>query len=307
MRRDVLVVLAVVVTASILFAPCALDDVSSAKEEPDPLPVTTFTVYGYISNISDHDKNVPLGDVSVSLLNKDESLIEETVTSEDGRFEFTYDLNDCDPGYIFFDLPGYTPRALPDSMEFTDDANTVSFDISEITPDEDGKYPLSGDCYSGKAVGMAITNGKLFGTVYGINGNNTFEVEGSTVTAISANGVRYTASTNSSGYFEMTVPYGTYDISATCSGFQSSETIHVSTSEASAITITMQENEFGIEFLGGIDAPHALLAISVALIAIALVISLAIVHRSRTEGSEIVVINDLEPLDDDEDDSIEHP
>lgn len=197
MRRDVLVVLAVVVTASILFAPCALDDVSSAKEEPDPLPVTTFTVYGYISNISDHDKNVPLGDVSVSLLNKDESLIEETVTSEDGRFEFTYDLNDCDPGYIFFDLPGYTPRALPDSMEFTDDANTVSFDISEITPDEDGKYPLSGDCYSGKAVGMAITNGKLFGTVYGINGNNTFEVEGSTVTAISANGVRYTASTNS--------------------------------------------------------------------------------------------------------------
>lgn len=312
MRRDVLATFALILAVGVLLAPAIMGDSQAAKGDettPDPPETTVFTIYGFISNISDEDRNVPLEGATVSLLDGTSAVIETLTTGADGRFEFTYDTTENDATYLQFEMQGYTTRSLPDTMVPVSEteSNKVTFSLDEVTPDEDGKYRLSGDGYSVKAIGMAITNGTLFGIVKGTNGDKTFSIEGAIVRAVSSNGMQYTATTDPNGYFEMTVPYGSYQVSSACNGFKTTEAATVSTSDSASIDIVMVENEFGIGFLGGLDVPHALMLIGLVFISLMILLMIVLIRKSREKDSEIVVINDLLELEESDEDEFTRP
>lgn len=310
MRRDILLLFAAAVAIALVVAPAldpALARASTNDPDPDPVPAE-YTIYGFISNISDQEKNVPLQGVSVSLLDSGKSPVIDPstgaamtcVTDENGMFRFTYPSS-SGATCLHFDYPGYTVRAAGDLRQTSDDNNTLSFSLTNLVPDAEGdhagEYRLTGDGDSTSAVGMAITKGALFGTVR-IEGSGE-AVVGATVYATSSNGRVFSTTTREDGSFDMTVPYGSYSVTVSCSGFQSSDPIEVSTGDQSSLDVELVENEFGIDIFGGIDMPHAMMIFGLILIGLVLLFSLGIIHKSREGESSIVIVDDLD-LDEDE-------
>ena len=309
MRRDVILVIAAILAIALLVQPvsAAGPDIGADEggEEPEPEPPTEYTIYGYVSNISGQEENVPLTDVMVELLDADMVALSSTHTDGFGKFEFTYTA-DSGAAYLRFELTGYMVRTLPGTMDIVEDSsdrNIVSFDISRVHPDEDGKYALTGDGSSANAVGMALTEGTVYGTV---RSSETGEgIEGATVIAQTPEGRQYTATTDAEGYFEMKLPYGSYTLTASCNGFSSSEEVAASTSDGTPARLEISPNDFGIDFLGGLDMPHAMLALGMVLIGAVLLAVLLLIRKSRMPDSGIVVVDDISQYE--EEDEIERP
>ena len=73
------------------------------------------TFYGYVSNLSDQERNTPLAGVNVTLYVGDQETDAATVTTdEDGRFEFQTTYSPDGTYYLLFSYDGYTVRSLPD-------------------------------------------------------------------------------------------------------------------------------------------------------------------------------------------------
>ena len=309
MRRDVILVVAAILAIALLVQPVSAvgPDIGADEggENPEPEPPIEYTVYGYVSNISGQEMNVPLADVMVELLDGEMEVIDSTDTDDLGRFEFTYPA-DSGAEFLRFELTGYMVRTLPgtmDTVEDSSDKNLVSFDISNVEPDDEGGYALTGDGSSANAVGMALTEGTVYGVV---RSSDTGEgIEGATVIAQTPGGRQYTATTDAEGYFEMTLPYGSYVLTASCNGFSSSERVTASTSDGTPANLEMSPNEFGIDFLGGLDMPHAMLALGMILTGAVLLAVLLLIHKSRTPDSGIVVVDDISQYE--EEDELERP
>ena len=295
--RTFIVSMAILAIASlVLLSPSVSADKPTDPVDP-PVVVTDITIYGYVYNVSDQI-NIPLEGATVKLLDNSREAIQTTATDSDGRFEFTYTPGQA--AYLFFEYTGYTVRSLPDSMSYYTE-NVFSFDLNGIVPDDSGKYALTTAADAFHAIGMRATNGILFGYVEGTRGNETFPIENAEVTVTSATGQSYRTHTNSDGYFELVdIPYGTYSVRASCNGFASSESVDVSTADGMSIGISLVENEFGIGILGGLDAPHAMMVIGIAIIGISILLSLIAIHRSKKPGSDIVIINDMDGLEEEE-------
>lgn len=313
MRRDVVLVLAAAMVLVALAVPTfSVEARNGDGVEPDepvePVPEPTeYTVYGYVSNISDQEMNVPLSGVTVSLLDADGRVIGTDTTGSDGMFEFTYDA-DSGASMLRFDITGYMVRTLPGTMDQDDDQpdkSLVSFSIDGITPDEDGRYCLSGNGSSANAVGMALTNGTIFGRI--VSSDTGEGLEGATVVAMNSAGRQYSAVTDDEGYFEMTIPYGSYSLQASCSGFATSSPMAASTSAGTGVTVQLAPNEFGIDALGGMDTPHAMLVIGLVLIGLIMLSVLLLIRKSREPESGVVIVNDLSQYEESEDDGLERP
>ena len=309
MRRDVILVIAAILAIALLVQPvsAAGSDIGADEggEDPGPEPPTEYTIYGYVSNISGQERNVPLADVLVELLDADMGVLASTHTDDSGRFEFTY-AADSGAAYIHFELTGYMIRTLPETMatvEGSSDKNIVSFDISGVNPDEEGKYALTGDGSSANPVAMALTEGTVYGTVR--SSETGRGIEGATVIAQTPEGRQYTATTDADGYFEMMLPYGSYVLTASCNGFSSSEEIAASTSNGTPVRLEISPNDFGIDFLGGLDMPHAMLALGMVLTGAVLLAVLLLIRKSRMPDSGIVVVDDISQYE--EEDEIERP
>ncbi len=309
MRRDVILVIAAILAIALLVQPvsAAGSDIGADEggEDPGPEPPTEYTIYGYVSNISGQEKNVPLADVLVELLDADMGVLASTHTDDSGRFEFTY-AADSGAAYIHFELTGYMVRTLPGTMatvEGSSDKNIVSFDISGVNPDEEGKYALTGDGSSANPVAMALTEGTVYGTVR--SSETGRGIEGATVIAHTPEGRQYTATTDAEGYFEIKLPYGSYVLTASCNGFSSSEEITASTSDGTPVRLEISPNDFGIDFLGGLDMPHAMLALGMVLTGAVLLAVLLLIRKSRMPDSGIVVVDDISQYE--EEDEIERP
>ncbi len=306
MNRDRrILALAIIVSAIAMVAPFLSGDVSGedgTPVEPVEPEVTEVTAYGYVLNIS-NAANIPLAGVSVKLLSTSYQLLDTTVTDENGRFQFTFEK--ADGKYLSFTLQGYTVRSLPEHMTPADDDH-VTFELADDLLDDDGNYAFSKSGDTTHGVGMSITSSLLFGTVMGTDGGDPFSVEGARVVAVSSTGQTYSAWTNSEGYFEIDVLYGSYSVYVQCNGFKTSDTITAST-DGSNILVTLIENEFGIGILGGLDAPHALMVIGLVIIGVILLFSMLAIHRSKRPESEIVIINDVETLEGEEEEKIIHP
>lgn len=306
MDRDLrILTLAVIVSAIALVAMPASADASGEDVTPvDPEPVvTTVTVYGYVMNIS-NAANIALSGVEVKLIDASHKTLFTTVTDDTGKFEFTFERDEGK--YLSFTLQGYTVRTLPEHMELIGSEDCVEFELSDEILDSEGKYALTKSGDDTHMIGMTLTNGLIFGNVFGTNGDDPFSVEGAKVVAISTSGQTYSAWTDSEGYFEIDVLYGSYAVYAQCNGFKTSETVETST-DGNNISFTLVENEFGIGILGGLDAPHAMMVVGLVLIGIVLSFSLLAIHRSKRPESEIVIINDVETLEETEDDKLAHP
>lgn len=293
--RTLIASMAILAIASlVILAPPASADKPVVPDEPT---VTDYTIYGFVYNVSDQ-VNIPMENVKVQLLDAEKSIVFVTYTDANGRFEFTY--TEGQGKYLAFEYTGYTVRSLPDSMELYAE-DMFSFDLTGIEPDQDGKYALTTADDAYHTIGMRATNGILFGYVKGIKGSNTFDIENAEVTVVSDTGQSYKTSTNSDGYFEMKdIPYGTYTVRASCNGFGTSEPVQASTADTTGIVISLVENEFGIGILGGLDAPHAMMVIGILIIGAIILLTLIAVHRSRTPGSDIVIVNDMEELEEEE-------
>ena len=258
------------------------DETSDGEEESDE--PYSITIYGYVSNISDEGGNSPLSGVKVGLLDSMGNSLSTCTTGSDGRFEFTYSSADG-ATYLSFTYAGYTVRTIPNGGMTLYDDSVVKFDLSYLTADEDGAYALSGDGSSASAFGMAATTGVLYGYV---TGGGDY-LEGATITAESESGRIYTAVTDSTGYFEVTVEYGDYTISVSCGGFQYLSGVSAST--GSQVTITLTANDTSLFF--GIDTPHTMMILGIAVIVVMLVLLLTLLRRSKEPDSEITVVDDL--------------
>lgn len=309
MRRVPTAILAAAILAAVLLIPAVPasavdggeDDGGDVTVDPDPARIT---VYGYVSNISDEEGNVPLAGVEVTLANSSGSTVATDTTDSSGMFELTY--AEGEGVYLYFEYPGYTVRTLPNAIMTTGSDGVYTFSLDGMTPDEDGRYRLSGDGASATAVGMAITNGTVEGVVLSGDSSEPYRISGATITLVSATGERYTVTTDEDGRFSINVPYGTYTLTASCNGFQDSESQEAHTYDESPTVIVLRENEFGIDFLGGLDMPHALMALGLVLIAAVILISLYLFRRSHQGDTNIIVVNDLEMLEE-EDEKVERP
>ncbi len=272
MRRDTLAVLTAVLAVGILFAPACLGDASA--EDGDPV-----VVYGYVVDISS-EGDVPLEGVEVRLMDAARTVIDTALTGSDGMFELEY--TEGSTVFLYFDYSGYTVRSVNDTCMDVGDDNLVLLDISGLTPEEDGRYSL---CDS-SAVGMRDTTGVIYGFVQGSYNGGVANLEGATVTYVSSAGRNYSVPTDSTGYFDCELPYGTYSVSASCNGFQSSEAVNVGTSSES-VTITLSQNQTGL------DMPHMLMAAGLVLTGLVLLFVFLILRKSKEPESEIAVVDDL--------------
>lgn len=292
------------IIAALILCLTAVSCATAVEGDGDDETTDTVTVYGYVLNVSDSKGNTPLSNVTVSVFNPvgnslgQESVLGSVRTGTDGYFELSY-VNSLG-AYIKFEREGYSIRVLPGDWMTMQDGGMVQLSLDKASAyiDENGKYNLSdGDGSVNRIIGMGATNGTLYGYVNGINDGETFAVEGADVSAVSSNGRTFTTTTGANGYFEIIVPYGTYTLKASCNGFTSSSPWQATTDNDFSIELQMTQNKSGIDMLGGLDAPHAVMVVSIITIGVILMLSTFAIHRSRLPQSDIKVINDMEEID----------
>lgn len=293
----------VAITVAVLLCPMAMAG-ASADDRPagtdDPLqPDEGTTFYGYVANLSNQERNTPLEGVRVTLYDSDKDPLSTCTTDESGRFQFTFDYVPGEEYFLSFDYAGYMVRSLPDlSMEMISDSSGqtyVSFQLRPDMVDEQG-YRLTGTADGPHAIVMVITTGAVYGNV--LDSQSGSPISGATVSIVSQSGQTYTASTGDNGYFSIECPYGTYTLTVTCNGYESSERIEVSTDNGSAYTITLNQNTSELFF--GLDSAHAMLVVGLVVLAVFLVVVALMVRHSYKPESDINLENDLTPPSEDE-------
>lgn len=270
------------------------------------------TVYGYVANLSDQERNGPLPDVNVTLyLATGTSLtsIGSTVTDSEGRFEFTF-AYDSEADYcLFFDYSGYTVRSLPDIRLTLDEEGYVHFTLDDSmrpdAADEPYVYALTGDAYGSHAIGMVVTTGIIYGTVTGDDSGKTFPLGGATVTVVSSEGMSYSTVTNGSGYFSIECPYGIYTLTAWCNGFSGSEAVMAESGAMTSYTVVLKQNS-PTQFLG-MDIAHATLVMGLLILALFILATMALHHRISKKDAEPILLNDLADLEKTDEDEVRHP
>ncbi len=302
MRRGIRTMIAFVLLLGVVILPATMIDDQS---EGESRAVTNITFYGYVSDVSDQEKNVPLPGVTVTLLDERMNPMgtsnDVVTTDEDGMFKFICPADKIP--YLKFELAGYTIRFQPNTFSSTDTNDVVKIELDMGKLEADNTYSLSGDGYSKSAIGMGLTMRTLQGSVIGAVGNEEpHALEGAVVTATSPEtGRSYSTKADSNGEFELTVPYGEYSIYATCNGFYKSKEILVDTSTDTPVMINLDQREFGIGFFAGLDVAHGTLAIGLVVIVVVVLWAIALVYKSREPDSEIiVVIRDETSEDEDE-------
>lgn len=253
-----------------------------------------ITFYGYVSNLSDQEGNTPLEGAGVTLYTDDEKLASATTDAE-GRFSFTVDYDPYVDHYLKFEFSGYTVRALPDPGMTMVENDYVRFEVGPDMRDDAGEYALTGPANGLQAIGMALTNGVIFGNVHDTDGK---PVSGASVTLVSASGQSYPGTTDANGYFSVECPYGEYTLSVTCNGFRASGNQTVSTGHGQAYPVVLERYESQLLF--GLDSAHTTLVIGLTLVLV-VVLSLALLlKRGRDPESGIVIENDLDRSDGDD-------
>lgn len=305
MRCDLrlVAVLAIVSMTVLATAVCdeSLAEGSGTPETPSETP--TAVAYGYVSDISNKTGNVPLENVDVTMYDSERARISKMTTGSDGEFSFECQMDT--KYYLTFEREGYSVRSIGTmKVETYASDDEISFTLtSDMKPDEDGRYPITGTVDSKNAVGMGITTGELFGNVYGTrNGEEPFAIEGANVTATSVDGRTYTVKTDSNGYFRVDVAYGDYTVTVSCNGFKDSGPLEAST-KAGGLDVTLEENEVSFGFFSNMDAPHSLLAIGMLILILVLLVSFVGFKRAQRPDSEITIVNGLdrsEPEDQDD-------
>ncbi|MDO5853035.1 MAG: carboxypeptidase-like regulatory domain-containing protein [Thermoplasmata archaeon] len=295
MKVGRLAVLAAVLAVAVLAAPALCEGSDAADGDG-------ITFIGYVADASSSAGITTLTGVSVTLYEvsgTSTTLIYNVESGSDGSFELKY----SGTGTAFrveFDYAGYTVFTSP--LGKSSDT-TIDFTLSELSTDSEGRYVLSGDVDSGRPIAMGSTEIFVYGYVYGTSGGEEFTVEGATITAVSDSGRSYTAHSNSDGYFEMSVEYGTYTVTVSCSGFQTSAS--QTYDQNAPIYVTLQENTSGL--LWDIDTPHTMMLLGLLMIGIVLLFSLLLFKKSKMPDSEITVVDDVGSLDNPGDDDVGHP
>ena len=275
-------------------------DPPNVDPEPEPFEAD---IYGYVTNLSDQEKNTPLRGVSVHLYGKDRfEPIDTTLTDSNGMFGFTLTYTPEDYCYLLFEYSGYTIRAIPDRDMIVDDNGFVRFQLSSDMVDKDGKYAISGPADGPHAFVMAITTGTIYGTVYGSLDDDRFVLGGAEVTLVSETGQNYSTTTDSNGYFQIECPYGTYTMSVSCNGFASSDDLTVTTDNDSSYTVSLTQNRSDVLF--GLDSAHAPMLVGIIILLLIILITALMLRRSKEPESSIVIENDLSPA---EDEDVKHP
>lgn len=285
----------ILATAAGALAPLASaedGDGSSADETADTS--AGITAYGYVSDVSNPAGNIALADVEVALYDSAKDRIDTAKTGSDGMFEFSIEKDTV--YYLSFELEGYAVRNvnLPGSNSDTTEG-MYSFTATDDLLQTDGRYALTGSATSTYAVAMAVTNGVIYGNVYGAEGDDTFSVNGARVTATSADGRSYTTTTNDDGYFQLEVAFGSYTVRVSCTGFHDSDPVETSTSASSALSVTLTEKKMSLGLFGNLDTPHSLLVVGMLVLAAVLLLSFLAYKRSQRPDSGISIVEELEP------------
>ena len=292
--------LAVLIVLLLIATPLCVSDGLDAKKDPakldetdppePPTPVDT-TICGYVGDVSNLEKNVPRSGVTVKLMDMNRQLIGTVLTDEEGYFEFTY--TDGAGTYLTFDLEGYTVRTQPSLLyKVEGEINTLYFShqdvVDKIKPESDGKFLITSNIEGGSFVGMSITTALITGYVQNTDGAY---VQNAKVTLKSIDNQNIVGYTDEDGYFEIECYFGNYTMTVSCSGFEESDPVIVSTNNKT-LEITLDEKVHSV--LLGLDTPHTWEFLSIIFMALTVLLFLGINYRIKKGKSEIVMINDLE-------------
>lgn len=306
--RTLIILLVIMMVATVpLTAECA--DAASNKDPVVPAS-EEINVYGYVTNLSDQEENTPLENVTVTLYSADKAIVQTvtgenpTTTDAEGRFDFDFVYESGATYYLTFDYPGYTVRSLPD-LDMTYEDGYVSFQLRPNMVDAEGNYALAGSADGYHAFVMVITTGSVYGTVQGISEDSPFGLSGATVTIVSTDGMSYTTTTGTNGFFSIECPFGQYTMTVSCRGFQSSESVTVESGSGSAYSVTLVQNTS--EFVFGLDVAHSMMLIGLVLLALIVGIVAALHAKYRNSDSEPILMNDLGDFTQQDEDDIRHP
>ncbi len=277
-----------------------LSDISDGASANDNNPADTTTIYGYVADVA-LDRNNPLRDVQVSVLDSGLVRVASCITDEDGYFELSYKTGSG--VYLRFECDGYTIRGVPFGMTMVEGSpDTVSFTLPQKA-DEDGKYMVTTGVDEGSPVLMRLTSGSIFGYVYGFDGVEKYGLRGASVTLESSAGQSYTAYTNDSGYFEVDCRFGTYTMKIQCKGFEDVTVTGIEVGDGSQEAILREKSH---SFIWNLNTPHAMEVIGIVLIALIAVLGLLIHYMSR-DGSEPILLDDMSRTNEDDDGDIRRP
>lgn len=297
-RRSALVI------ATVLASVIALALTSPGAYAADEDAQTEITIYGYVTDISNPERNTPLEGVTVYLYGEDTSdPLDWVTTDEDGRFEFTFMYAAGQTLHLWFESEeGYMVRSLPDLDMELDAEGYVEFRLRPDMLDENGAYAITGPADGEHAIVMAITTGSIYVYVYGTDGDERFAISGATVTLVSETEQITSYTENDDGYFTISCPIGTYIMTVSCNGFVTSDQIVVTTGEGYTVTLEQRTSEL---FLG-LDNAHAMMIIGIVMAALMILAAILIIRKSKRPDSGIVIDNDL-PVPGDEEEDLRHP
>lgn len=295
MSRQKAIALAMAVVLATVLLSCIPDAEGASVADPEPTPVP-YTFYGYVATI-DQEDNKPLSGVTVRLYNIDKAVTDACETDEDGRFEFTVvDYDSSNAHYITLEYSEYAVRAHPNmtSNGEADDGDYFPFTLDSSKLDADGKYALTGTADSKSSIIMAVTVGEVFGSIYGDVSGSSTGLNGAKITLTAKDSKKnYTAVTDEQGYFSIKCPYGTYDMSISCNGFESTSLEGVTPSSGFAYIVSLDKIKSNVIF--GLDNAHSMMLIGFVVLVLMLAITISLARWSRKPNSPVQIENDLEP------------
>jgi hypothetical protein len=281
--RVAAIVSALFILSVVLAAVPAADDTAEAASD-----LGAVTVYGYVGE-SKGTAAVLFDGVTVGLMDSDMEVFQSFSTGSAGNagmFEFTYQNGKA--AYVQFSHSGYAVGSFPTTLTATSVPGVLMFDLSKLTPDEDGRYNLTGGS-------MVIMEGSSTVNIHGhVTYGESKAVDGASIVLTSSSGRTYDATTDKEGYFEIAVLLGTYSLDVECKGFEPVTTRAVST-DSPNVNVYLTEKDHTVIF--GLDMAHAmelLGLLTTLLVVIIVLISFALQKRGK---GVINMVNDLEEKD----------
>jgi len=289
MRYKLLLVLATI-SLLVLVIPFASSNADDTSVAPN------YFIQGYVADIG----KMPMAGVTVSITDST-GLAFQNETDENGFFSVGVASN---TGLqISFTTFGYTAITCPNtsSLQGSDylalNLAKASYNTSTHT------YTITGSIADMQCAIMVASNGVIkgqvsFGTTSIKDANVTLKPA---VDTPASGGGGYTAQTDSNGYYEITCPTGTYNLTVSRQGFNQSDTIPVKvTGSPSTVNVLMVKSELKKHL--GLDNAHVLMLVGVV-VGIMLAVAAWFLSRRMNGPHRLEIIDDSE----DEDKDVRYP
>ena len=263
--------------------------VADEGDTPEPSPITNLK--GYVYDIPAQEERVVISGVQVTTWISTDKEYQTVTTNSDGEFILEYN---SDIRFISFNIAEYTVKGWCSELRKYGDTGVYEIVLKDDSQSS-GVHDLFDD--SGYTVMVSRTNAMVFGTVTTIIENSTVPLSNATVMLISSKAM-ISSTTDDTGYFNINCASGVeYTLTITKGGFEVwSEDVQPSDEP---IAVNMVQKNHSV--ILGLDMTHTIELFGILITLLIAIVAIYFMRRPAKENG-VRVVNDIMPLDDDDDD-----